>query len=187
MRKKILKIFSIVTAIAICLTSYSQITLAFDNNATESDKDKIIVEVILNNKDEKSIENIQFDDGSYLKDYDYEIKYIYKLTRDPSYLSNYFNQVLWITRDGVISLSLDPVDKVRKSKKEKDTAWNILSGKTTGVAYSKYWPTDSQKEKTFKWQYDCHFYFAKDKEEWNLEPSREANNYLEVVSSKCNP
>ena len=177
-------IFGLLATI-IAITSVSGlIAFAADNN---DNKDKIIVEVIVNEYGDDAIKDIELDDGTHIGDYEYEIIHTTKLTRDPAYIANYFKQAIWITRNDVISLSLIPHDTVRNSKSEKDKAWTILSGTATGLGGHKNWPILSQKVKTFKWQYDCHFYFANSKAEWNIEPSRSANSYAAVVAKKCNP
>lgn len=156
---------------------------------TSDDSAEVSIQVYVNNYDEEYIKNYEFEDGTKVSDYDYKIEYVStnQLTRDPAYLGTYFNVCMWITRDGVISLSLDPTNAVRTNSTEKENAWTILKSPVTGVGGSSNWPTDSQKQKTFKWQYDCHFSFAKDKDRWNLEPSRSASNYAAVVLAKCNP
>lgn len=158
------------------------------SSTTDQKQPEVLVEVIYNSYDEEYLKNIPFDDGTVVGDYDYEIRYIGSVTRDPTYIPYYFNAVSWITRDdGMISLSLDPNSKVRNDSSVKDTAWSVLSTPSNGVADNRNWPTNSKNVKTFRWQYDCHFDFAKDKDRWNIEPSRTAGSYLAVVVNKCNP
>ena len=147
-----------------------------------TNKNQITVEVLYNNTGEDFSENIVFDDGSKLSDYSYTIKYLPE-PKSTSKVEEYFNYVAWITRDGVTSLSLDPNSNVRTNSSIKNQAWEVLSDETEGVANSMYW----QNTKVMKWQYDCHYTFASNKDYWNLEPHRTASNYLEVVFKKCNP
>lgn len=146
-----------------------------------TDEPEVIVEVAINKHDEEFIAGIEFDDGTKVGDYNYVIRYI---PTPRSYaLSRYFDYAAWITRDGVVSLSLDPNDTVRKSSSEKEIAWNCLASVENGFAGSSWW----YNETCLKWQYDCHFSFAWFKDYWNLEPSRTASSYAEVVKAKCNP
>lgn len=181
MKKNILKITAIIMAIISITASASQLAFA------ENTEDEIIVEVIVGDVDEETIKNIQLDDGSTIGDHQYKILYTPKLTRDPAYMAWYFSQALWITRNGQISLSLKPLDEVRNSYSKKEEAWATLKGTTTGLGSHANWPKDANKVETFKWQYDCHFYFAKTKSEWNLEPWRTANSYAAVIFAGCNP
>lgn len=145
-------------------------------------KNQITVEILYNNNGEDFAKNIVFDDGSRLSDYSYTIKYL-PTAKSISKIEEYFNYAAWITRDGITSLSLDPNSNVRTNSSVKDQAWGVLSSETEGFANSTYW----QNTKVMKWQYDCHYSFAKNKDYWNLEPHRTASSYLEVVFKKCNP
>ena len=146
-----------------------------------SEKPEVIVEVAINNHDESFIAEIEFEDGSKVADYNYEIRYI--ATPRSYALSRYFDYAAWITRDGEVSLSLDPKDFVRKSSSEKEIAWNCLASVDNGFGGSSSWYNAT----CLKWQYDCHFSFANGKDYWNLEPWRTAASYWDVVSSACNP
>ena len=147
---------------------------------------EVVVTVYANAHDEDYIKNIQFDDGTTVGDYNYVIEYATK-TRDTSDLITYFDYVGWIDRDGVISLSLDPVDAVRNTYSSMQSAWTALEKPENGVSTDANWPTESANLQTLRWQYDCHWTFAKTKDYWNLEPSRTANNYLAVIMGECNP
>lgn len=182
MKKYIRKLTCLMLALICILTAICPIVFA--SETTDND---IIVEVMLPDYDEDEIANTKLDDGTLIGDYNYTIKYTPKLTRDPIYWSSYFDQAMWITRDGKISLSLKPKSNVRDSKSVKDQAWNIISGTYTGFGGHANWPKESKNVKTFKWQYDCHYYFANDKDAWNLEPWRSASSYAAVVAKKCNP
>lgn len=154
---------------------------------TKEDNPEVVVRVYANSHDEEYILNIPFDDGTVVGDYNYSIEYVTQKTRDPIYITYFFDYVGWITRDGVVSLSLDPSDDVRKNSSSRDSAWNILKDPTYGVGNDANWPTQSSNVQTLKWQYDCHWSFANSKDYWNLEPSRTASSYAAVVLAGCNP
>lgn len=184
--KKINRIICSLLALTCILTAFCPMAFASANDNKTTDND-IIVEVMLPDYDEEEIANTELDDGTLIGDYNYTITYTPKLTRDPIYWSAYFDQAMWITRDGKVSLSLKPKSNVRNSKSVKDQAWTIISGTYTGFGNHANWPKESQKVKTFKWQYDCHYYFANGKDTWNIEPWRSASTYAAVVVKKCNP
>lgn len=182
MKKNFLKLLAIIMCLICVVVLFNQTALASDN------ENEVIVEVWVGDYDEDAIKSIQFDDGTTIGDYNYKIIYNPKSTRDPNYIGTYFSQVLWITRSGKISLSLKPHDDVRKSYSKKEAAWNTLKATTYGgLGSHPNWPKDSDKAETFKWQYDCHYYFANTKSEWNLEPWRTASSYVAVIAKGCNP
>ncbi|WP_106768165.1 DUF2599 domain-containing protein [Paenibacillus faecalis] len=156
---------------------------ASDASFKDSDSSKVEVEIFVNSNGEGFAENIVFDDGTRLSDYDYSVKYVPMLLSSFYPIQEYFDYAAWITRDGVISLSLDPVEKVRKNKSEKDAAWGVLSSPTDGFGSHANW----NNTQVMKWQYDCHYWFASNKDYWNLEPHRTASSYIEVVTAACNP
>lgn len=183
MKKYIINLFATIFTITSVFSFFGQSAFASNND----ENNKIIVEVIVNEYGDDAIKDIELEDGSHIGDYEYEIIHTSKLTRDPIYIATYFSQAIWITRNGQISLSLVPYSKVRNSLSEKDKAWTTLSGTSTGLGGHKNWPKTEQKRKTFKWQFDCHFHFAKYKSEWNIEPEKSANSYAAVVAAACNP
>lgn len=148
---------------------------------------EVVVTVYVNAHDEEYIKNIEFDDGTTVGDYNYVINNVTSKTRDTSELTTYFDYVGWIDRDGVISLSLDPVDAVRNTTSSMESAWTALENPDNGVSTDANWPTEAANLQTLRWQYDCHWTFAKTKDYWNLEPSRTADNYLAVILGECNP
>lgn len=160
--------------------------MAYDQSSGNESKPELIVEVYLNNNDLNYIENIELDDGTKVKDYDYEITYVQtnSISRSGLQLSQYFDYVGWITRDGMISLSLDPNSSVRGNYNTAMNAWGCLASPTVGVASSSYWPSNSQ---CLKWQYICHYYIANWKDYWNIEPARTSSSYANVLNYNCNP
>lgn len=181
MKKKIGRVLCLLMAIALTVGLTSGLTVSAESIP------EITVTVYANNYDEEYIESIELDDGTTVGDYEYSVEYITQKTRDPIYITYYFDFAGWITRDGVVSLSLDPADIVRSDSSLWLPAWNILKDPTYGVGRNSNWPTDSTQVQTLKWQYDCHCTFANDKDYWNLEPSRTAGSYLAVVLAACNP
>lgn len=182
-----LKKLSILSLILVIATLFTTLALTVSASSLENNEAEVIVEVLVNNNGEDFIKNIEFDDGTVVSDYDYEIRYVTQLTRDPIYITYYFDSIAWVTRDDGITLSLDPKEDVRNDSDTRTAAWNILKDPVYGHGDDANWPTDADKLETFKWQYDCHFNFAKTKETWNIEPWRTASNYLAVVFAACNP
>lgn len=137
---------------------------------------------MFNSTDEDFAENIVFEDGTRLSDYEYSVKYA-PVPRGFYPIADYFDYAAWITRDGVVSLSVDPNSSVRGNKSQKDSAWNVLSSTTHGFGSSSNW----KNTKVIGWQFDCHYWFANSKDFWNLEPHRTASSYAGVVAAGCNP
>lgn len=175
-----------ISLIAMLLISVILVS-AVASTVMAAENPEVVITVYVNAHDETYIENIQFDDGTTIGDYNYVIQYAIPQTRTTTELTTYFEYVGWIDRDGVISLSLDPVDAVRNTSSSMESAWTALENPENGVSVDANWPTAPQNLQTFRWQYDCHFTFAKTKDYWNLEPSRAADNYLAVIFGKCNP
>ncbi len=151
-------------------------------SAENSENDPITIEVVLGDKDNIELENIKFSDGTTALDYDYEI--IQGKTLKSYALASYFDSAAWIDRGGVISLSLAPKDNVRGDRSVKNTAWSYVASPTHGFSSDYRW----KNTQVMKWQYDCHFDFARYKESWNLEPDRTADSYIfGVVLNSCNP
>lgn len=152
-------------------------------NATKK-LEKLEVEVLYNAYDEEYIKNVVLDDGTKVKDYDYTITYtsINNLNTFSTYpIENYFHYAAWITRNGVISLSLDPTKEVRQNLAVKNDAWNLLKSRTDGFGSHPNW----YNEEKLKWQFDCHFQFATFKDYWNLEPSSKSTSYADCVANGC--
>lgn len=154
----------------------------------EQDEDTVIVEVIYTDCEEDEIKKWILDDGTTVGDHNYTIQYsdtVSPFSEDPfgSGSNGYFSSAAWITRDGVVSLQLAPTQKTKSNLKELQNGWNIVTSATT-ITSSKYWPADST---CLYWQYQCHYEFARTKTYWNLEPSRKADSYFEVVAGACNP
>ena len=206
----------IIRALSMLLITCLMGTTAYASTLQEK-KDVIEVEILLDSTDGDFAENIVFDDGTRLADYEYNITYVtdhqnpmtyatgladYQnpMTyatglndyQNPAYgimpmsyypIGDYFNYAAWITRNGEISLSLDPKVSVRTTGAGRDAGWRAISSTTQGFGSHSYW----KNTQVMKWQYECHYWFAEDKEYWNLEPHRTASSYAAVVVAKCNP
>lgn len=82
--------------------------------------------------------------------------------------SSFFKSGSWITRDGVISLSLMPRD---------GGIGNEGSDRTWGTVYARFSPSSNWKNTSvMRQQYNCHFWYGMIKTPWNLEPSKTSIN-----------
>lgn len=176
------RIITMIVVLALLCTAIPVMAAFSDANEPE-----VTVRVIVNEYDEEYIKNLTFDDGTKIGDYEYSIEYVEHLTRDPNYMATYFNSAMWATREDGITLMLDPKYDVRNTIAGRDSAWTILAGDATGLGGDPNWPTADANVKTFRWQYDCHFDFAKGKDTWNIEPWRTAGSYASVCLQLCNP
>lgn len=158
------------------------ISLASPVNALENENVDVIVEVVYLDQN-TSTDDLVLDDGSILSEYNYQI--IYPKLRINTTLGIYFNSVAWITRDGLLSLSLYPKTTVRNSITTKETAWNVLSNTNVGFGYDLRF---SSNKATLKQQYDCHFFvpIANVKTYWNLEPSKPYTDLITLMLTGCN-
>lgn len=88
----------------------------------------------------------------------------------------YFNNIKWINRDGVWSLSVSPKRSLRLSVSKDDIkkSWQELK---ENCSNDYRWP-DSNKEEVLYQQYKCHFNKAKVKKRRNLEPEKDSINFL---------
>lgn len=155
-----------------------------DNRGVKGEEEKIEVNILLNPYDEEFIKNVTLDDGTKVGDYDYTINYLPTLPGVKSYsISQYLDYGAWITRNGVVSLSMKPKSSVRSSLSTKNNAWTVISSPTQGFASSPKW----KNTQVMKWQFDCHYHFANSKEYWNIEPHRTASSWAQVVAAACNP
>lgn len=103
--------------------------------------------------------------------------------------SDYFTKVEWINRNGEISLSIYPTEKLFGKNYNNpnvlmanvDYAFGLLKNKYSS---SSYWNnTDSMYA-----QFHCHAMFAgENKIPWNIEPWRTESDLSKVIAAKCNP
>lgn len=99
----------------------------------------------------------------------------YSVYNDISF--EYFDDVTWIQRDGIWSLSISPKNFVRMSFSNDILikSWNELKENfSNDVQWSQY----KDNEDILFEQYKCHFFKAKIKNRWNIEPFRESIDRL---------
>lgn len=183
MKKKLL------SAILLAALAVSLLVPAAFAAPKQSDSDDVIeITIVIGNPTKEEIENHKLDDGTRVGDHEYIVRYAETaLTKAPPDLLIYFKYAYWTKDTGVLSLALNPKMDVRTNYDAKEAAWDILTDPENGIVTSSYWPTEPQKEKTFRWQYDCHYIGGMNEEEWNLEPHRSASNFFAVLLAKCNP
>ena len=90
---------------------------------------------------------------------------------------DYYNQVSWITRDGLISLS---IDHKKVGLFEISDSFRILEEMFSNDAN---W---SNRDSLYA-QFACHVQFAQSKNPWNLEPSRTTTSLITTIFNLCNP
>lgn len=123
----------------------------------------------------------------YEQDYGLDDNEITTFAALPTKFSQYYSSSKWITRNGKVSLSLQP----------KKPAYQEPPG-MAGAHLQKYrWEVVKNKHsKDSKWkntasmkaQLNCHAdYPKKFKTPWNIEPWRTETNYHKVVLKGCNP
>lgn len=103
--------------------------------------------------------------------------------------NEYFKSVKWITRNGIVSLSITPSNKLYGSTYNNAnvlavhaaTAWNLLYKKHKS---NSKWKNTASLEA----QFNCHVIYAGSKKiPWNIEPHRTETNWAIVVAKACNP
>lgn len=110
----------------------------------------------------------------------------YPVVADPVIsFTSCFKSGKWITRNGVVSLSLKPNAMLRTSmitgsSSMRKYSWNAVKSKFSS---SKKWKNTT----SMKNQYDCHWYFAFYKNGFNLEPSRPTTSWANMIAKSCNP
>ncbi|EFL55137.1 MULTISPECIES: DUF2599 domain-containing protein [Peptoniphilaceae] len=89
----------------------------------------------------------------------------------------YFDDVTWIQRDGIWSLSISPKNFVRMSFSNDILikSWNELK---ENFSNDLQWSQYKDNEDILFEQYKCHFFKAKIKNRWNIEPFRESIDRL---------
>lgn len=110
----------------------------------------------------------------------------YPIVADPVIsFESCFKSGKWITRNGVVSLSLKPnatlrMSMITGSSSMRKYSWSAVKSK---FSRSKKWKNTT----SMKNQYECHWYFAFYKSEFNLEPSRPTTDWPNMVAKLCNP
>ncbi|CDO03088.1 hypothetical protein BN988_01588 [Oceanobacillus picturae] len=105
----------------------------------------------------------------------------------PTKFSQYYSSSKWITRSGVVSLSLQP--KKPAYDEPPGMAGAHLLKYRWKVVYDKHKNSSKWKNTaSMKAQLNCHAdYPKKFKTPWNIEPHRTETNYHKVVAKGCNP
>lgn len=134
--------------------------------------------------------NIDYENRGFLKlNIDYKniktpIEFQIKI--NTTNFSTYFYNSSWLSRGGLDSLSFI----------HKDNVINTYDSKLEIVRKIDMWDKVLMKHSNdLKWsnpsglknQFYCHVDFAKDKADWNIEPSRKNVDYLSTIISSCNP
>lgn len=98
-------------------------------------------------------------------------------------LATYFNDISWVERSGILSLSLLQKKESFKNitKEKRDEVFKQLENT---LAEDYRWNNQS---KSIYDQYVCHVGFASDKSDWNLEPQRPVVKAIDLLLSSCNP
>lgn len=109
------------------------------------------------------------------------------------YFSDFFSNGTWITRDGVLSLSLT------RKMAQWDTYYVQLFGLNESIMADQTWSLVCARfQSSPEWvyydneqglyeQYVCHVFNAIDKNPFNLEPDRPVVGYALTVLAGCNP
>lgn len=171
-----------ITALLLSAILFSALSCPLVLAYTSEAEPEITIEVYVNDYDEEYIRNIDLGDGTVIGDHSYQILYIQPKARSNN-LEEYFHYVAWITRDEGISLSLNPMEDVRRNASVRESAWNLLKDPWFGVGGSSNW----YNEEGLRDQYDCHAAFAPTKEFWNLEPWRPVVSWAIMIRDSCNP
>lgn len=102
---------------------------------------------------------------------------------------DYFESVRWITRDGVVSLSIQPTYLLTSAANPNG---NILMAR----AFHAFSWLEDRFSSDYRWdhtdsmaaQFHCHVLLAGDfKTPWKIEPFRTESNLMKVMAAKCNP
>lgn len=83
----------------------------------------------------------------------------------------------WVTRDGDLSLALDPTELVR-------TGDTVILAAAWDAVVAEFPDADTPG---MRMQFDCHRLGAPAKEHWFLEPWRPDVTYPEMLAARCNP
>lgn len=200
MTKKFLFYSSFLSLLVLSLFVSSSASAAIDSEgyeytvakANEIDfaKENIFIELISGDPtDENALYAVYTDEvlEQYKKDHNLvDVNAITPFAIASKGFSYYYKSSKWITRSGVVSLSIDPKANAWTGSsiagnvfKQKDR-WDVIVKKHSG---SKNWKNSA----SLKAQLNCHADLAKSvKTPWNLEPHRKTTNYAVVLKHLCN-
>lgn len=137
----------------------------------------IYVEVILGNPTNDPLGQIVLEDGTRLSDHPYVL--IPSTRRGRNYYA------AWIWRDDVReSLSLRPNNTTRSTLKNAENVWRTLTDARYG--FGSEWRYKSNPSGLSD-QFNCHYYFANDQYDWNIEYSGPNIGFWRTVGFKCIP
>lgn len=114
----------------------------------------------------------------------------YPIVADPMWGKDLIKSVNWISRSGVVSLSIVPTGWNRFNlgfQPAISAGWKETLAKTPTKTFNKKKYNRAKADTTrMYWQYRCHQVAAFAKGSWNLEPSKIRNTYLDYVKNYCN-
>ncbi|WLF70501.1 DUF2599 domain-containing protein [Clostridium septicum] len=191
MKKKLLKLSLTTLSILITLSIATYKTFALDlPKSNESVADDIMPTYDENNVDWENIDEINvvyssnIEGDQFIKD---ALSRGIKVSFDTANTNrrkkrslNYFSSVSWLTRNGVVSLSVMPNNAFNV---DKEASWQELA------RYFQYHPmytsvSNSTKFNSLYNQYICHANLARNlKLPWNIEPSTPDKGYWGFVTS----
>jgi len=100
-----------------------------------------------------------------------------------------FKNVSWITRSGVVSLSIMPNSKLLSSTGSNANAAKARADNAFALLKKKYDSSPQWRNTASLYaQFHCHVLGAgKYKTPWNIEPSVTETNIAKLILAKCNP
>ena len=114
----------------------------------------------------------------------------YPVVADPMWGKDLIKSVNWISRSGVVSMSIVPTGWNRFNvgfQPAISAGWSEALSKTPTKTFKKKKYNRAKANTTrMYWQYRCHQVAAFTKSSWNLEPSKIRNTYLDYVRNLCN-
>ncbi|WP_318582088.1 DUF2599 domain-containing protein [Bacillus paranthracis] len=109
------------------------------------------------------------------------------MTASVKYYKDYFSGASWITRDGMVSLSITHKAYLTSGRNNAEVlsrrydSWVKLKAVHSG---NSKWKNEAGLKK----QYDCHHdTIGSKKNPWNIEPSRPNVSYPQTLLAACNP
>ena len=99
--------------------------------------------------------------------------------------STYYQETKWIQRGAMESLSI--VYKKSAISNSRGIDQIIVTDMWDKLVDKHQKDLKWGNEKGLKNQFSCHFYFATEKKEWNIEPIRKSDDYWTTIMKSCNP
>lgn len=103
-------------------------------------------------------------------------------------IKKYFEKIQWITRNGVVSLSIYPTKEFSSGTYGHSYLF-AMAEESWGIIVRNYSNNSKWKNTlSLKQQYKCHVIYARNaKVPWNIEPHRTETNFANVIKKGCNP